>query len=127
MTPDSPDTLWVNDILDRSIRDPHGTSVGTVDNLELTRDGGDLYWTAVLCGPSALGPRLGGHLGTWWASVGARLRPDGAEVPRIPLEAIVHVDRRAVTIGGPADTAGTWRLRTWVHDHVIAPIPGSGA
>ena len=49
--------------------------------------------TALLCGPTAFGPRIGGRLGTWWQAIGRRLRPVTDPYPnRIPTELIDHVE-----------------------------------
>jgi hypothetical protein len=65
-------------LLDRQIFDADGLPAGKVDDLELTlpEDGGPPVLTAILTGPLALGPRIGGRLGQWWAAAGRRLRPD---------------------------------------------------
>ncbi|MDQ1537495.1 MAG: hypothetical protein QOE58_1888, partial [Actinomycetota bacterium] len=59
-------------LLDRQVDDTEGKAVCKVDDLELTvpEDGGPPYVSAILCGPQALGPRIGGLLGDWmvfWA------------------------------------------------------------
>src|SRR5216110_2722073 len=74
---------------------------GRVDDLELTipGPGEPPVLTALLCGPTAFGPRLGGRLGTWWQAIGRRLRPVTDSYPnRIPLELIDHVDRLEIAL-----------------------------
>ena len=89
---------------------------------------GELRWTAILCGPMALGPRIGDRIGTWWLSVGRRLRPRDDPAPvRIPVTAIRQLDRGEVALNVPAEETGTLTLRRWVDDKIIKRIPGSGA
>lgn len=114
-------------LLDRLILDSDGQPVGMVDDLELgeAAGGGALVITAILCGPTALGPRLGGRPGTWWLSVGRRLRPTGDPYPvRIPFDEVTALDRRALTVRCSGRHCGTWLLRDWVYDKLISRIPG---
>jgi hypothetical protein len=114
-------------LLDRLILDCDGQPVGMVDDLELTEssDGGAPVITAILCGPTALGPRIGGSLGTWWLSIGRRLRALGDPYPvRIPFEEVVALDRRQLTVRRSGADNGTWQLREWVYDKLISRIPG---
>jgi hypothetical protein len=117
-------------LLDRQVFDANGQPVGKVDDLELTMpdEGGPPVLTAVLTGPIALGPRIGGRVGQWWAAVGRRLRTEDNPQPiRIPLHQIGHVDRSELALTVSRDQIDTDRLRNWVRDNVIGPIPGSGA
>lgn len=120
--------VWVNQALfDRLILDDDGDPVGLVDDLELTDMRGELRWTAILCGPMALGPRIGDRIGTWWLSVGRRLRPGDDPAPaRIPVTAIRQLDRGEVYLNVPAEETGTLALRRWVDEKIIKRIPGSG-
>jgi sporulation protein YlmC with PRC-barrel domain len=114
-------------LLDRLILDCDGQPVGMVDDVELTEpgDGGAPVVTAILCGPTALGPRIGGHLGTWWLAIGRRLRPLDDPYPvRIPFDDVVALDRRELTVRRSGEANGTWRLREWVYDKLISRIPG---
>lgn len=121
--------LWANQALyDRLIVGDDGDPVGMVDDLELTEQDGELHWTAILCGPTALGPRIGDRIGTWWLSVGRRLRPGDDPAPvRIPVTAIRKLDRGEVRLDVPAEATGNLRFRRWVDDKIIKRIPGSGA
>ena len=115
-------------LLDRQIFDVDGEPVGKVDDIELTQpaDGGAPVMTAVLCGPLAFGPRIGGRIGQWWAAIGQRLRPvDDLGPNRIPLHQVEHVDRREMRLSVSRDQLDADRLRDWVRDHIIGPIPGS--
>ena len=114
-------------LLDRLILDCDGQPVGMVDDLELTEPGDDgaPVIAAILCGPTALGPRIGGHLGTWWLAIGRRLRPLDDPYPvRIPFDDVVALDRRQLTVRRAGGANGTWRLREWVYDKLISRIPG---
>jgi hypothetical protein len=116
-------------LLDRQIFDIDGLPVGKVDDLDLTEDpsGGPPVLTAILTGPLALGPRIGGRLGRWWAAVGRRLRPNDDPHPnRIPLAQVEHVDRRELRLTVSRDRLDADRLRDWTREHIVGPIPGSG-
>jgi hypothetical protein len=113
-------------LLDRLILDCDGQPAGMVDDLELTETPGSaLVVSAILCGPTALGPRLGGRLGTWWLAIGRRLRPLDDPYPvRIPFGDVVALDRQQLTVRRPGAENKTWRLRDWVYEKVIRRIPG---
>ncbi len=116
-------------LLDRQIIDVDGLPLGKVDDLELTEpeDGGPPVLTALLTGPLALGPRIGGRIGQWWAAAGRRLRPrDDPDPNRIPLTQVDRADRTEVRLSVSRDELDADRLRDWVRDHIIGPIPGSG-
>ncbi len=86
-------------LLDRQIVDPTGRLAGKVDDIELTDpelDGagevGPPVVTAVLSGPGALGPRLGGRLGSFVVGTWRRLHPDVDPQPkRVPVELLAPV------------------------------------
>jgi hypothetical protein len=113
-------------LLDRLILDCDGQPAGMVDDLELTETPGSaLVVSAILCGPTALGPRLGGRIGTWWLAIGRRLRPLDDPYPvRIPFGDVVALDRRQLTVRRPGAENKTWRLRDWVYEKVIRRVPG---
>jgi hypothetical protein len=115
-------------LLDRQIFDVDGEPVGKVDDLELTEpdDGGPPVLTALLCGPTALGPRIGDRIGRWWAAIGRRLRPDDDPYPnRIPINLVHSVNRREVTLTVSRDRLDADRFRDWTRDHIIGRIPGA--
>lgn len=117
------DMLW-----DRQIFDRDGAEVGKVDDIEVTvpGDGGVPELTALLCGPTALGPRLGGRFGAWWTAVGRRLRPGNEPYPiRIPADLITKFDRHEVRLRVRADELPTNRMRDWTRRHIVERIPGS--
>jgi hypothetical protein len=112
-------------LLDRLILDCNGDPVGMVDDLELGDVDGALVLTALLCGPTALGPRIGDRIGTWWLAVARRVRPAGEPYPvRIPMSLVTQIDRTQVTLSVTREQAGTLTLHDWVDDHVIGRIPG---
>ncbi len=123
-------TLSANDaLLDRQIFDMNGDQVGRVDDIELTEppDGGAPVLTALLCGPTAFGPRMGGRLGTWWLSIGRRLRANDDPYPnRIPISMVERVEPTGITLSVSRDQLDADRLRDWVRDKIIGRIPGSG-
>jgi hypothetical protein len=129
MTRWSEEEFTANDLLlDRQLIDSRGTPAGRVDDLELSDPGPGQppVLTALLCGPTAFGPRIGGRLGTWWQAIGRRLRPVTDPHPnRIPLELIDHIDRLEITLLTPRENLGSYRFRRWVEDNIIGPIPGS--
>jgi sporulation protein YlmC with PRC-barrel domain len=114
-------------LLDRQIFDVDGEAIGKVDDIELTEnEGGPPVLTAILCGPLALGPRIGGPLGRWWAAIGRRYRPGSSSYPtRIPMNQVGRVDRREVRLTVSRDVLDADRFRDWVRDHIIGRIPGS--
>jgi hypothetical protein len=116
-------------LLDRQIIDADGQQAGKVDDVEFAEpdDASAPVLVAILTGPLALGPRIGGRLGDWWAAIGQRLRPDDDPEPnRIPITQVDHLDRTELTLNVSRDVLDIDRLRDWVRDHVVAPIPGSG-
>ena len=114
-------------LLDRQVIDPDGRLVCKVDDLELDVDEtGRPFVTAILVGPRALGPRLGGRLGRWVSAIGRRLSDgQGEHPPRIDF-ALVSDIGSAITIVRRCDELGVTSLEHWVDAHVIARIPGSG-
>ncbi len=113
-------------LLDRQLVDPDGGLVGKVDDLELSERGdGRLVVTALLVGPAALGPRMGGYLGRWIVAVWRRLRPDAApQSGRIPVDCLLSIDS-AVHVTRVADWEGVSGLEAWLREFVIGRIPGA--
>jgi sporulation protein YlmC with PRC-barrel domain len=114
-------------LLDRQIIDADGRLLGKVDDLELSqKPDGALVVTALLCGPVALAPRLGGRLGRWVEAVSRRLSLDGDPAPRrIDLVHVTHIGS-AVTVDVAAPDVVTPPLEQWLGAHLIRRIPGSG-
>jgi sporulation protein YlmC with PRC-barrel domain len=114
--------------LDRQVLDPDGEPVCKVDDLELDLDDtGRPYVTAILSGPRALGPRLGGRLGRWTAAVATRLAEKETETSatqRLDFGLVTEIDS-AITVSRPVAELALQPLEKWVDDHVISRIPGS--
>ena len=116
------------ELLDRQLIDANGVAAGKVDDLELTElSDGTLAVTAILSGPGALAPRLGGRLGTAWASAFERLHPDEDPSPaRIPFGVVRDLDGAQVRLTRSRHHLEGNRLEHWVRDRVISRIPGAG-
>jgi hypothetical protein len=114
-------------LLDRQIVGRDGLPVAKVDDLELrVRADGRLAVAALLVGPGALGPRVGGRLGRWTVSIWRRLRPD-ADPPtgRVDATLVTGTDS-AVHVTATAEELGLDGFERWVRRYVVEPIPGSG-
>jgi sporulation protein YlmC with PRC-barrel domain len=115
-------------LLDRQVVDPTGRMVAKVDDIELTPsvdEPGTLYVSAILTGPLALGPRLGGRLGWWVAAIARRLSPaPDPEPERIDISLVQDVGS-AVTVSVRHDQLQVAPLERWLGTHLIARIPGS--
>ncbi|MFI6316634.1 hypothetical protein ACIBG8_03905 [Nonomuraea sp. NPDC050556] len=110
-------------LLDRQVvRASTGRLVCKVDDLELA--GERPYVSAILAGPLALGPRLGGLPGKLMTATTALFRPEADPQPRrIPMGLVTELGS-AITVGGdPAEPA----LERWTRENVISRIPGSGS
>jgi sporulation protein YlmC with PRC-barrel domain len=124
-----PTTMDARTLLDHLIVDSDGKPAGRVDDLELRlpEGGGPPVLTALLSGSLALGPRLGGRLGTWWLSFGRRMRRESdPESVRIPIELVVGHKPGEIRIGARAADVGASVVADWVRDKVIGKLPGSG-
>jgi hypothetical protein len=123
------DEFTANDLLlDRELIDSRGMPAGRVDDLELTipEPGQPPVLTALLCGPTAFGPRLGGRLGTWWQAIGRRLRPVTESYPNRIDTALIHRDDRLeITLVTPRENLDSYRFRQWTEEKIIGRIPGS--
>ncbi|MDQ1741054.1 MAG: hypothetical protein QOE53_2706 [Pseudonocardiales bacterium] len=113
-------------LLDRQVQDPDRRMICKVDDLELELDAsGRPYVTAILAGPRALGPRLGGRLGRWLAAIAGRLAtPEQQQIPRIDFAQVTEIGS-AITIARSHDELDIAPLEDWLDRHVIARIPGS--
>jgi sporulation protein YlmC with PRC-barrel domain len=112
-------------LLDRQvIHAGDGRMVCKVDDLELALDeAGRPYVTAILTGPLALGPRIGGVVGRLVTSTTELFRPEQDPGPqRIPMRLVSDIGG-AVTVGGDPQEAA---LEHWARANLIAPLPGSG-
>jgi len=113
-------------LLDRQVQDPDHRMICKVDDLELELDAtGRPYVTAILSGPRALGPRLGGRLGRWVAAIAGRLAtPEESAIPRIDFGQVTEIGS-AITVARAAGDLDVAPLEDWLDRHVIARIPGS--
>jgi hypothetical protein len=113
------------DLLDRQVVDPRGRLVCKVDDLELSFDeAGRPYVSAILVGPAALGPRIGGWIGRIMVAVRRRLQCDSPDPPRIDFGVVTDIGS-AVTIGIPAEQTTVRSLEDWVRDSIIDRLPGA--
>jgi sporulation protein YlmC with PRC-barrel domain len=114
------------DLLDRQILDRDGLPVGKVDEVEFEADDqGGPYLSALLVGPQALGPRIGGWLGRLMAGAARRLGTGRSGPLRIPYELVREVDC-AVQLTVRKDLLREPELESWLRGHLIARIPGAG-
>ena len=112
-------------LMDRQVIDTDGRMVCKVDDLELRLDeDGRPYVTAILAGPRALGPRIGGRLGRWIGAIATRLA-GSPDPPRIDFGLVVDIGS-AVTVARGHGGLPVAALEQWVDEHLIARIPGSG-
>lgn len=114
-------------LLDRQVQDPEGNNVCNVDDLELTvpDDGGPPYVSAILCGPQALAPRVGGQLGRWllfWSHALSRTSDDQPE--RIPIDLVSGIGS-AVTITRTRRGLGIQRNEDRVREYLVERLPGA--
>lgn len=115
-------------LLDRLLVDLKGEPLGRIDDVELEADGEHRppRVTAILCGPLALGPRLGHAWGDVWAAVGRRLRGLATDEPvRIPWALVTEIEAGDIRLGITAAEASTLTLEHWTREHVIGLIPGN--
>jgi sporulation protein YlmC with PRC-barrel domain len=113
-------------LMDRQVVDRDGRLVCKVDDLELQPgpDGVPVV-TAILVGPRALGPRLGGRLGRWVTALASRFADSPGDDPlRIPFGAVTDV-HSAVDVDRSRDELAVDPLEGWVDRHLVARLPGS--
>ncbi len=111
-------------LLDRQVVDPDGHPVCKVDDLELELgEDGHPYVTAILAGPGALGPRIGGWPGRFMVAVHRRLHPaEDPQPARVPWTTVAEIGN-AIQIAVRVDQTDTQRLEHWAYQHVVARIP----
>ncbi|MEV0198477.1 hypothetical protein [Nonomuraea sp. NPDC050691] len=110
-------------LLDRQVvRASTGRLVCKVDDLELSGD--PPHVTAILAGPLALGPRLGGVPGRLMVAIAELLSPQEHPRPwRLPMHLVTELGG-AVEVGGDPEEPA---LEAWARRNIVAKIPGSGA
>jgi sporulation protein YlmC with PRC-barrel domain len=113
-------------LLDRQVVDRERQLVCKVDDVELELDeAGRPYVTAILVGPRALGPRLGGRLGHWIVGIATRLaerREDGPQ--RIPFGLVVDIGSE-IRLSRRRDELDVEPFERWVVQRIIGRLPGS--
>ncbi len=114
-------------LLDRQVVDPDGKAVGNVDDVELLvpEDGSAPYVVALLTGPQALGPRLGGRLGSWvvfWAHALSRRSDDAPG--RIGMELLTDLGAQ-VTVARSRAELGVHANEDRARDYLVDRIPGA--
>lgn len=126
MTTKHPRVLDLNlHVLDRQVVDRNGRMVGKADDVELVigQDGSPRV-TAILTGPLALGPRLGGRLGTWMCAIARRLSGERDAPHRIDIALVTDIGS-AITVSASSEELDNAPLERWVDTYVIRRIPGS--
>jgi sporulation protein YlmC with PRC-barrel domain len=115
-------------LLDRQVVDSDGRMAGKVDDLELVEDDdGRLTVSALLTGPGALGPRLGGAVGAVATATWSRLSGRPEDRPgRIDLGLVADVGT-VVTLSVRRSEVDTQGFEAWVRTRVIEALPGAGA
>jgi hypothetical protein len=114
------------ELLDRQLVDPDGLMAGKVDDLAIAfrDDGAAPVVTEILAGPGALARRIGGKLGSWIASVHARLQGGSRDPAAISFAVVSRIDDH-VTLTVSRQDIATYAFEVWVRDHVISKLPGS--
>jgi hypothetical protein len=126
MSPKKPRKLWVGlQLLDRQIICHDERLAGNVDDLELTEDAdGRLLITGIYSGPGALSRRFGrARLGAWIERMHAQMDDDLGRMRPIPFERVLEIGS-AIRVDADYDDLPDSATEKWVHDHVIAHIPG---
>lgn len=113
-------------LLDRQIIDVDGRMVAKVDDVELQRrPDGSYAVTALLVGPGALGPRLGGVLGHSVTAVWSRLAHKTRTRPgRIDISLVADIGS-ALTLSVRRDSLDVAGFETWVRAKVVEKLPGA--
>jgi hypothetical protein len=114
-------------LLDRQVLDTEGRAVGNVDDVEflVPEDGSPPYVVALLTGPQALGPRLGGLLGSWvvfWSHALARASDE--HPGRIGVELITDLSA-SITVARSRQELGVHENEDRVRSYLIERIPGA--
>jgi sporulation protein YlmC with PRC-barrel domain len=114
-------------LLDRQVLDTDGRAVGNVDDVELhvPEDGSPPYVVAILTGPQALGPRLGGLLGQWLVFLSNALARNQDEEPGwIGWELVTDLGS-AVTVAKSRVELGVQANEDRAREYLVDRIPGA--
>jgi sporulation protein YlmC with PRC-barrel domain len=124
-----PRSLWIGlQLLDRQILDDRGRPLAKIDDIELSEGGPDELptVTALLCGPAALGGRLGRRVGGLLQGARRLMRGDGDRHPiAVPMNLVVEIGP-AVKINANRESLPVNEVENFLGQHVIGHIPGSG-
>jgi sporulation protein YlmC with PRC-barrel domain len=114
-------------LLDRQVIGPDGGFICKIDDLDMEIDEtGRPYITAILLGPRALGPVLGGRPGRWVKAIAQRLAQGQNEQPlRIDFALVTDIGS-AITVTRTRNELNVTPLEGWIDTHIISRIPGSG-
>ncbi|MCW2572373.1 MAG: hypothetical protein JWO88_2431 [Frankiales bacterium] len=115
-------------LLDRQVVDQDGGLVCNVDDVEflVPEDGSPPYLVALLTGPAALGPRLGGLLGRWRVSASQLLGPRHDRQPdRIPSEVVTDI-ASAVKVSRSRAELGVHPGEDRAREYLVDRLPGAG-
>lgn len=100
--------------------------VASVDDVELQQQAdGTLAVTALLIGPGALGPRLGGVLGRSITAVWSRLsHKERTEPGRIDMALVADIGS-AITLSVRKDSLDVGGFERWARQQIVEKIPGA--
>ena len=114
-------------LLDRQVLDPDKRPVGKVDDVELhvPENGSPPYVIALLTGPQALGPRLGGTLGRWLVFLSHALAREGSpNAGRIGYELVTDVGS-SISVARTRAELGVHANEDRARDYLVDRIPGA--
>jgi hypothetical protein len=116
-------------LLDRPLHDMDGVASGKIDDLEFSDPvaGQAPELVAVLRGPAAVGPRIGGRLGVWWTAIGLRLQTGRErDLVSIPVGVVAGIRHAAVQLRSHRQALGTEVIADRVREKIAHRTPGSG-
>jgi hypothetical protein len=122
-------SLWIGlRLLDRQILDRDGRPVAKIDDVELTDHPDDELpaITALLCGPAALGSRLGDRVGGCLRAARNLLRDERDAKPvEVSIDLVAEIGP-AVTLTTDRESLPVTAVEEFIGRHVIAHVPGAG-
>jgi hypothetical protein len=114
-------------LLDRQVVDTDGRAVGKVDDVELLvpEDGSPPYVVALLTGPQALGPRIGGVMGAWLTFLAHSLSRSSDDQPgRIGVELVTDYGS-SITVSRSRSDLGVHANEDRARRYVVERLPGA--